>query len=91
MKLTGLTSTWERPIAAGPITPPKRNTRPRKKYVMKVPRARKIPREVRAQIYQLELTRIECEHEIRRLMTEHGVKSKASMWVQMTRIMKDRG
>lgn len=91
MKLTGLTSAWERPIAAGPITPPKRNTRPRKKYVMKVPRARKIPREVRAQIYLLELTRFECEREIRRLMTEHGINSKASRRAQLLRILRDRG
>lgn len=91
MKHTALTSTWERPIAAGPITPPKRSTRPRKKYVMKVPRARKIPREVRAQIYQLELTRLECQNEVRRLMTEHGVVSKAARWIQRRKIMEAQG
>jgi hypothetical protein len=88
-----LTGGWEMPVQAGP--PPERKPRkPRKDrpkvYRMRKPRNRKIPQEVRQQIYQLALTSMETEREIRRLFDQYGFK-KQGRNMQRQRIMDERG
>jgi hypothetical protein len=53
---------------------------------------RKIPREIRAQIYQLDLTIRESQHEIRRLLDECGIAGSSSYRSNfIARIRKERG
>lgn len=52
---------------------------------------RKVPREIRAQIYQLDLTVRESKAEIRRLIMECGVSSKSSWIAVVARIRRERG
>lgn len=99
--LVGLTDGWESPVRQ--VLPPRkprsdigkphkypRNARPRKQYVVTVPRKRKIPREVRQQLYQLELTRRETVAEIRRIFDSFDLK-KDGRNKQMQRIVDERG
>lgn len=61
-----------------------------KAYTKPSGRARKVPREVRAQIYQLDLTIRETKHEIRRLLDECGVSD--DHWHNiLARIRRERG
>jgi hypothetical protein len=53
-------------------------------------RKRAIPKELRAQIYQLELTVIETDREIRRLLAPFGF-SKEAQTMQRRRIIAERG
>ncbi len=52
---------------------------------------RKLPREVRAYLYQLHLTILETKAEIRKVMLEHGFKDSNPRTYQMRRIIEERG
>lgn len=77
-----LTAHWPRPVMPGVWARHKPKTSTRRK--------RKLPKEVRAQLYQLELTLIETDREIRRIYDQYGF-SKVSRQDQRRRIIAERG
>ncbi len=62
-----------------------------REYTAQTGAPRKIPRDVRKQLYQLHLTMRECEAEIRAILDAHGIKTKNSQWQTMRRIRRERG
>jgi hypothetical protein len=56
----------------------------------RIGRPRKVPREVRKQLYQLDMTIRETKHEIRRLLSEHGI-SDLHWHGALAKIRRERG
>lgn len=63
-----------------------------REYIKPTGRPRKVPREIRAQLYQLDLTVRETRAEIQRLLKECGVSLDNRDWYNvMARIRRERG
>lgn len=74
MSYIPLTSAWEKPVKAGP----------------KLEIGRAVPRAVRQQVYQLELTIKESDAEIRKILASYGLDKRAIRY-QRSRIIRERG